>query len=90
MPETPDASPEVNFDGDIGQLDSLAIHAFEIFSSLQRGGFTREEALTLVGHLVSSGFMEIQAYNKNYSGVELVSEEEDYLGLEDPDDEDFV
>ena len=89
MPETPDASPEVNFDGDIGQLDSLAIHAFEIFSSLQRGGFTREESLALVGHLVSSGFMEIQAYNKD--SVELGSDsiEEDYLELEDPDDEDF-
>lgn len=90
MSETPDASPEVNFDGDIGQLDSLAIHAYEIFSSLQRGGFTHHEALTLVGHLVSSGFMEIQAYNKNNSELGVSLEEEDYLELEDPDDEDFV
>lgn len=90
MSETPDASQEVNFDGDIGQLDSLAIHAYEIFSSLQRGGFTHHEALTLVGHLVSSGFMEIRAYNSNDSELELSIEEEDYLELEDPDDEDFV
>lgn len=87
MSDKPDTPQDVNFDGDIGKLDVLAIHAYEIFCSLKRGGFTHQDALTLVGHLVSSGFMEVQNY-KIFS--EPLDEEEDFSSLEDPDEEDFI
>jgi hypothetical protein len=92
MSEQPDAPESLNYDGDISQMDALGIHAYEIFLSLQRGGFTQRDALTLVGHLISSGFMEISTY-KSYSGepegAEEFEEDGDFLTLEDPDEEDF-
>ena len=82
----PDTSSDVNFDGEISRLDSLAIHAHEIFTSLKRSGFSHRDAITLVGHLISSGFMEIN----NYINFSDSSEEEDFSSIDDPDDEDFI
>lgn len=90
MSDKPDAPSDVNFDGDISQLDGLAIHAYEIFSSLKRSGFNHQDALTLVGHLISSGFMEANTYTKFYSEEQQSDlEDEEYLNLDDPDEEDF-
>jgi hypothetical protein len=86
MSDKPDAPQDVNFDGDISQLDSLGIHAFEIFSSLKIGGFSHQDALTLVGHLISSGFMEVATYKYNSTEAELELDDEDYLGPDDLDE----
>ncbi len=90
MSEMPDSPADLDFNGDISQLDGQAIHAYEIFSSLQRGGFSQQDALTLVGHLISSGFMELYRPNASDQGLQLEIEDEDYLGPEDLDDEDFI
>jgi hypothetical protein len=85
MSDEPDATQDLNFDGDIGKLDVLAIHAYEIFCSLTRAGFSHKDALVLVGHLVSSGFMEVH----NYKIYQENLEEEDLSIIDDPDEEDF-
>jgi hypothetical protein len=90
MSEMPESPAEIDFNGDISQLDGQAIHAYEIFSSLQRSGFTSQDALTLVGHLISSGFMELYRPNLSDPKVHLELEDEDYLGPDDLDDEDFI
>jgi hypothetical protein len=90
MSEMPDSPADLDFNGDISQLDGQAIHAYEIFSSLQRGGFSQQDALTLVGHLISSGFMELYRPHPSDQGLQLEIEDEDYLGPEDLDDEDFI
>jgi hypothetical protein len=89
MSEQPNAPEDINYDGDIGQLDALGIHAYEIFVSLQRGGFLRQDALTLVGHLISSGFMEISNYKSYSEEPEELEEDGNFLTLDDPDEEDF-
>lgn len=86
MSDKPDVPQDVNFDGDISQLDSLGIHVFEIFSSLKRGGFDHQDAVTLVGHLISSGFMEVATYKFHSTDAELELDDEDYLGPDDLDD----
>ncbi len=77
-----DNIPEIfNFDPEnVSHLDMIAIQLNEMYQSLQRGGFTKEESLELIGMIMSNGL-----------SYEPSSEPNDSMnGFNEEDGEDFV
>lgn len=65
----------------VSHLDMIAIQLNEMYRSLQRGGFTKEESLELIGIIMSNGlsYAPIQDDNDDFNN-----------GFNEDDGEDFV
>lgn len=76
LPEFPKFEPE-----NVTHLDMIAIQLNEMYISLQRGGFTKDEALDLIGMIMSNGL--------SYGSPE---QDDDYhvKDFNEDDGEDFV
>jgi hypothetical protein len=73
------------FDGNLSHLDTVAIQFNELFTSLQRGGFTQSEALQLVGMVMANSMAYIPPMQEDNFYDEEVSND-----FNDEDGEDFV
>lgn len=81
--EAPDSPPAVV--DPLSYMGSVAIELHEMFLSLQEVGFTKKEALYVVGQAVAAGVMlPIEDFSpEDEMGPELLDSDED------EDDEDF-
>ena len=85
--QVPPAQPTSSLpdDVDLKHLSVLSIHMHELFTHLQRHGFSKDEALTLTGMVLSSNSL----YKFDiYSDITLdIEDDQDFGGL---DGEDFA
>lgn len=55
--ETPEENPNLVSDADISPLSVTAIQVHEIFNELKASGFGHQDAIQIVGFMLSSGIM---------------------------------
>jgi hypothetical protein len=55
--ETPEEKPNLVSDADISPLSVTAIQVHEIFSELKASGFAHQDAVQIIGFMLSSGIM---------------------------------
>lgn len=80
------------FEDDFTNLDMIAIQFNELYRSLQRGGFRQDEALELVGMIMSNNMSyQPSMPEEDFSNEESFSNEEEFRDeFDDEDGEDFV
>jgi len=74
------------FEDDFTNLDMIAIQFNELYRSLQRGGFRQDEALELVGMIMSNNM----SYQPPMPEEDFSNEEDFRDEFDDEDGEDFV
>jgi hypothetical protein len=90
--ETPEETPNVaSTDADISPLSVTAIQVHEIFTELKSSGFKHQDAIQIVGFMLSSGIMFNPSSSFGFGNSLIVEDTSlNFLGLdEDEDYEDF-
>jgi hypothetical protein len=98
--ETPEETPNVaSTDADISPLSVTAIQVHEIFTELKSSGFKHQDAIQIVGFMLSSGIMFnpsssfgfgdpiiVEGNGLNFLDLDEDLEDEDYEHYEDDED----
>jgi hypothetical protein len=90
--ETPEEKPNLaSTDADISPLSVTAIQVHEIFTELKSSGFSHQDAIQIVGFMLSSGIMFRPETSFGYGNLQILEDfdfdpnspdfedEEDYL-----------
>jgi hypothetical protein len=86
--ETPEEKPNLVSDADISPLSVTAIQVHEIFTELKSSGFSHQDAVQIVGFMLSSGIM----FHPNSSfgfGNSFIMESADLDFLDGPELDDY-
>jgi hypothetical protein len=95
--ETPEETPDVvSNDADISPLSVTAIQVHEIFTELKASGFSHQDAVQIVGFMLSSGIMFHPNSSFGFGNSPIVEDinlsfldldgDEDYEDYEDDED----
>jgi hypothetical protein len=95
--ETPEETPDVaSTDADISPLSVTAIQVHEIFTELKASGFKHQDAIQIVGFMLSSGIMFNPSSSFGFGNYPIVEDinlsfldldgDEDYGDYEDDED----
>jgi hypothetical protein len=89
--ETPEETPNVSStDADISPLSVTAIQVHEIFTELKFSGFSHQDAIQIVGFMLSSGIMFNPNSSFSFNNSIIVEETSlDFLDSEDDEDDGY-
>lgn len=88
--ETPEEKPNLaSTDGDISPLSVTAIQVHEIFTELKASGFSHQDAIQIVGFMLSSGIMFRPDTSFGYGNIEILEDFDFDPSLDFGDEEDY-
>jgi hypothetical protein len=87
--ETPEETPNLaSTDADISPLSVTAIQVHEIFTELKLSGFSHQDAIQIVGFMLSSGIMFRPDTSFGFGNIEILEDFDFDPNSADFDDED--